>query len=242
MNPTPTEIPPIPQTPSSPPIPPPPAGGTPKFPLFPILAGILLMILVATGTFFLGKSQNNQNASIPSTPSPLPSEALAKEGTPDPTDNWETYINTKYKYQFKYPSDFKIFDESADRIYINNNLPADPNCQGGGCFLGTPRLSIYFEHLNNPGEDELNLDDYATARSTSIQQEATEPGIIKKIQKFGLDVRYAEGVTQGYSHNYFMKPSPNLSFSISAVFPSKEDVPKYESIAEKILSTFKFIE
>jgi len=110
MNPAPAEIPPIPQTPSSPPIPPPPAGGTPKFPLFPILAGILLMILVATGTFFLGKSQNRPNTlSNPSTSSsPTSSPTIPLSPTIDPTADWKTYNNTLNNFSFKYPPTWTI--------------------------------------------------------------------------------------------------------------------------------------
>ncbi|MBI2611115.1 hypothetical protein HYW54_00005, partial [Candidatus Gottesmanbacteria bacterium] len=81
-----------------------------------IIGSILFLLLFGTGAFFLGKSQNNQNASIPSTPSPLPSEALAKEGTPDPTANWKTYTSNQLNLSFKYPE-----DPNGTELEENNN-------------------------------------------------------------------------------------------------------------------------
>jgi hypothetical protein len=177
-------------------------------------------------------------------PVATPTLILSPEDTPllDETAGWKTYQNLKYDYQFRYPNDFKLVEESADKVYISNNLPPDPNCIGGGCNLGTPRLTIYFEHLDNPGEDAMSLDEYANSRRESLMVIADpRQGEIEKMQKFAFDVRFMEGPAEGYNHYYFMKPNPNLSFSIVANFPSKENVPEYEDAADQILSTFRFL-
>ena len=124
MNPTPTEIP---QFPSSPPIsahistsPPPPTGGPPKFPLFPILAGIILMIIVATGAFLLGKSQNPPSTSNPQPttynlpPSPSP--------TPDPTADWKIYTNTEYRFSVKHPPKLSFVEQKSDTSLLQINF------------------------------------------------------------------------------------------------------------------------
>lgn len=203
--------------------------------LAPIL--IILLIAVAIGGIYLVRDYNKSRlGDITFNTSVLPPSS----NPTDETVNWKTYTNSKYNYQFRYPNDFEITEESTDKVYISNNLPPDPSCKGGGCNLGTPRLSIYFEHLNNPGEDAMSLDEYANSRRTSLLRTNNDQSQIEKIQKFGLDARFVEGTTEGYNHNYFIKPNPNLSFSISVIFLSKVEVSKYEDTANQILSTFKF--
>jgi len=66
-----------------------------------ILLGILIIIAVAGGAYYLGTLKNKpqtQNPvvtsqTVPPSPSPIS----------DLTANWKTYINTAYGYQISYP-------------------------------------------------------------------------------------------------------------------------------------------
>ena len=69
-----------------------------------ILGGIL-GILVFAGAVFGAYKFGQRQIPFEPTPTPLPSEAPAKEG--DPTADWKTYKNEALGFQFKYPSDPK---------------------------------------------------------------------------------------------------------------------------------------
>src|SRR3989344_3038506 len=89
--------------------------------LFPILI-IFVLLAAATGTYLALNSKFQSKPATGITPTPLPTEASAKEG--DPTSNpdsiganWKTYTNTKCKFSLKYPEDkLKILFENLDNV------------------------------------------------------------------------------------------------------------------------------
>lgn len=72
-----------------------------KFKILSGIVGVLVFAGAVFGAYRFGQRQV-QPASKPA-PTPLPSEAPAKEG--DPTANWKTYTNTKYDYSIRYPEE-----------------------------------------------------------------------------------------------------------------------------------------
>ncbi|MFH1561424.1 MAG: hypothetical protein ABID04_02490 [Patescibacteria group bacterium] len=217
--------------------------------LFALLSFLFLIVFGLIGTFayqnYLLKKQVKElvresevaltevlqlipTGTIP-TPSPIP--------TIDPTTDWETYTNLVFNYSFKYPKDFKLSEETDDAVRVSNNLPPDPNCEGGGCNLETPRLTIYFEHFQ--GEDELSLDEFAQQRRNLLLGINNDQGAIQTLEKYGYEMRYFEGTTEGFQHNYYLKLNTDTNFVIAVVFSSREDAPKYTQLETQILSTFK---
>jgi len=86
-----------------------------KLPL--IIMGVLLVILVGAGTFFLGKksatSQTAQQVIITQAPSPtqtIDSKAIvpSSEVMQDETASWKTYNNSKIGYSFKAPTTWNV--------------------------------------------------------------------------------------------------------------------------------------
>jgi len=79
---------------------------TPKFPSSIIATFVLMVVVAALGGFLLGKSLAK--------PRPVPVPPIAKitptpevpipTSTTNPTANWKTYRNEKYRFEFKYPS------------------------------------------------------------------------------------------------------------------------------------------
>lgn len=82
----------------------------------PIAGVVLLVVVVAFGAYFLrakkDQSASNQIAlqavSSPATPKPSPSSETA---------NWNTYVNTKYKFTFKYPANANIVGDAENINY-----------------------------------------------------------------------------------------------------------------------------
>ena len=98
--------------------------------LLPLLMlGILTVIVIASGTYYLGKSSNKPQVQIPivtsgfvnSSPTTQPSTIS------DPTANWQIYTNNKLGYLLKYPLNWKLVecpkdcdDKSSDDIGITS--------------------------------------------------------------------------------------------------------------------------
>jgi hypothetical protein len=203
----------------------------------PILI-LILLVLVAGGAYYFG-TKNKTTPVIPiSTPvtSVQSSPSPAVQTVIDPVTGWKKYENPKYKYSFSFPSNFNLSAESVDHLSINNNLPPDPNCKVGGCFLGTQKLQIYFD---SSSQNYLSFDEYAKKQRDFALNINNDQSEIVQISKFGTKVKYFEGSTEGYNNNYLFNLN-DINFSITVVFPSKQDVPIYRSEADQILSTFQF--
>jgi len=87
----------------------------PKFSL--ILTGILLLALGGVGGFLLGRQSLQPKSTTTTQVTPLPSETPVEERvtetpsaipTLDPTAEWKTYENKKYKFSFSYPQSWQI--------------------------------------------------------------------------------------------------------------------------------------
>lgn len=73
-----------------------------------ILVGILIIISVAGGAYFLGKSSTPKPQPpkpVVQTPQPTPDASPVPTGTGE-TANWKTYTSIKYGYSIDYPADW----------------------------------------------------------------------------------------------------------------------------------------
>lgn len=88
-----------------------------KLPL--IIGGVVLLILIGVGIFFLGKNSSSQQTTQQVTISqvPLATQTIASEETLSPaaknneTSNWKTY--SRNRLTFKYPDDWSIQGQSV---------------------------------------------------------------------------------------------------------------------------------
>src|SRR3990167_8442319 len=99
--------------------PPPPSPAQPmnpksglksKWPI--IVIGLLILVLLPLGAYFL-LNENSKNQTVPTaTPTPFSSpKPTSESASPTPVDetaDWKTYTNTASGYSVKYPSDIYV--------------------------------------------------------------------------------------------------------------------------------------
>jgi hypothetical protein len=84
---------------------------SPKFSPPLIATFVLLLVLVGTIGFFLGKSLSQPKTSQPPisqvSPTPTPENPIPTP-TPDPTANWKTYTSDQFNFQIKHPENMEV--------------------------------------------------------------------------------------------------------------------------------------
>lgn len=134
---------------SGPPVPmPPPEKGKPKTILW-VGLGLLVLAVTGIGAYYLIFRETT------STPSPTPVSTQAPTSTPDPTANWETYINSEYKFSFKYPTDFSIEEMSVPtneyaQVIVNKDEVDEFTIKASMDYL--PADVVYFLDTASTGE------------------------------------------------------------------------------------------
>ncbi len=254
MNPAPDESPhtkPVENIPPQSSSPPTSSFPSPKKP-FIIIGCIIVFVFATASAFFLGKSQNSLNKSIPqisqiTSPSPIPTTDLYTESSPSATANWKTYTNTSNGYELSYPTGW-------DAIEVTS--PTDLNNRQKGEILGKGELqkvnffneqvgSCIIAVLQNPQNYDLEhwgenyrVEDASGGNLAKGIGNASIGGIAAK--RFSIFEFYHEDIATAAlykGHVYIFKYShtrgnPNYN----------EEQQKAEEICLRILSTFKFLD
>jgi hypothetical protein len=196
-----------------------------------ILAGIVILLLVAGGIFFLGRITAPKSEAPVTTSSPQPSP------TTDPNVNWKTYTNARYGFSFKYPENLSIRSDSRDDFIGFLEIPGVNNSQ-------KLIVSVY------PNPNNLNLQDFREdlrrMGSPSTENVTYQPTTINGYA--GLTERYERaclGICEDFkSGKYFMYHIKDdrviVSFSIQTDNPAG-NILEDEQWLDQILSTFKFL-
>lgn len=83
-----------------------------------VLIGILVMVAVAGGAYYLGRQTTPK-------PSPVPVISQTPQPSPSPVDetiNWKTYTNQKFGFNFNYPKDSNLELEVDTKNQLRLNL------------------------------------------------------------------------------------------------------------------------
>lgn len=172
-----------------------------------------------------------------------PSSNNINQETPFPeTINWKEYINTQYKYSFKYPSSYSIFKtptnnsdiNQADFIYINTISTSMIPLDGYGGFTIQAGLN------KNPTE---SLDQIISEPSQDVD---LVPGSRQKLSINGFS-GYSEliNVKGGYSFKYVHIYNGDQIVTLDIRSSGKNiNIPveqlKNFSVFEQMVNTFKF--
>ncbi len=100
---------------------------------------LVLVVAVAGGAYYLGKNSNKPQ---------ITETQQTTQPTPDPTANWKTYINTKYGYQLRYPSDVKVETSPEASVAFYRNEVSEQGTGGQGRCCGMTIYSRTYESVS----------------------------------------------------------------------------------------------
>ena len=194
-----------------------------------ILIGILIIAAVAGGAYYLGRSQPTTT----SQPFPTPSTSPVPNGTGE-TANWKTYTDSYFS--LKLPEEWKKENQTSNPIqfsnYDKNNMSM---AQQKGSYEGLLKLEIYRDSTTK------TLKDYV---------------IEEKYEKFNITGKEMESRWDETEINIDGQPAirvktDNPGFAIYVKNPKSQEIlsmgygldfDNHPSLADQILSTFKFID
>jgi hypothetical protein len=186
--------------------------------------GAFLGVLILAGAAF-GIYQYAQNQiPLEPTPTPLPSETSVKEG--DPTADWETYTNTKYRYSIRYSKESELFE-----VGETTSTPPD-EWQATGIRLDSLEIQL----LSYENKENLSSQDYAEKDAPNLNltnKMTTIAGGKSAYQYDYIDVRDREFPTR-------VVTVASNGYIIELVGINKTGQTEFK-VFDLILSTFKFL-
>lgn len=225
---------------------------------FKVLGGILVVLIFAGAVFGVYKLGQKQIQPTPQptptlmvTPIPTPTPSIIVTPivtpTPDPTANWKTYTNTKYRYQFKYPParKFKISltnPESSPLYVIRETVSS-------GYVDGWDVLIRAYEN-----SDELSLVDWLRFKrdSESLTLPADDVELVPNFMVTGVPAFkiWDDPFSKGREPGRCIQACPILdiyftykdkAYCVQLNYTREVDAGSQETFLQ-ILSTFRFLE
>lgn len=229
-------------------------------PVFIVLALLVLGIIVG-GAFYLGKQTNKPSTQSLSNINSITSTSPAITLTSDVTNNWKTYTNKQFEFEFKYPStylvndsNFKITNEVDSNFYSLEIIDSVYTTKGQ-----TPGISLraikttksvdqfikddFQKELNSWEELKKELQQYNDAPNPKIisTQDATN-GVIsaKKVER----VKASNAPNNEEIQYYFKKD--DVLYILSAHYGSNDEDSRKSGGMEKtyinkVFKTFAFL-
>ncbi|MBI2039583.1 hypothetical protein HYT18_00745 [Candidatus Microgenomates bacterium] len=193
-----------------------------------ILAGIVILVAIAGGIFWLGREtlprQDSSGQAVPesqapvTTPQPSPTDETAN---PDSIGaNWKTYTNNEFSFVIKHPSVLVMEEKDQSNISLVDKSK-DLAAEGAS--------PIYPSIFINIESSSLAVDEF-------IKSESLIVGEKKLFGQNEFTTAYSE--IGGRPHAYFIKKDPTI-ISITDQL-GHFDTEQYQF--NQILSTFKFID
>ena len=208
---------------------------------FIIVYAILVLVLVsAAGYFFLRSNlfTKNNTAEVRPTSQSSPSyQVPTLMKNEDIPENWKTYTSQKYNFEFKYPPEARLSDQSEGYVavsFMGEKQKASGRTQ-------TELFDGYaFNIADVTAGGYRDLDDFYAQKVSELKEICTKIGDPKETTISGR-----RAITQRLSclndYDSYYVLSNNTYFEISLFQVGEaEDLPNYTETVNKIFSTFKF--
>lgn len=196
-----------------------------------VILGIVLLLLVGVGSYFLGQQSVQPVASLPTptTPPAIP--------TPDETANWKTYINSENGYSIKFPND-KLIRIICPKEELTLSIRSSSETQDEIDASTCARDSLYpievFVSKQDKYPKEPESDEYFSVSKQNIVV-ANLPALKYKVTPTGKSCDCQTGLTPGIEVRLDYKGKTYV-FLLS----KEEEAKTLETEFNKMLTTFKF--
>lgn len=193
-----------------------------------ILAGIVLVLALAGGIFYLGRISAPKPQNV-ATSSPQPSPTLSPTTSPDPTANWKTYTDDQLGISFKYAPDYTVAERATEKVDYGQDNSFN---QRGAIFIGTKSNDQGFTMVVWENPDKLDVKTWWEINSTKLYG--------------GLNTKELKMITRNAGQNLVLTPEGDLPGQGNKYYMAFEDkVIEMRSTAGKeadstTLSTFRF--
>lgn len=195
-----------------------------------VVIGIFVIIVIADGAYFLGRSTSEpvqpEISQVIATLQPTSSPQVS----PDETANWKTHTNVNYSFQ--YPVDWKI-EEKENTVLLSKKVREEPTPAPYELLPSTVIISLSSKkNINN-----LNVENWAA-------NEVKERGLAG----FTPEIKYSTVAGQKalettlpsrYGENWIVFFYKDLIFTIYTE-PIANDGEFVDPVVDQILATFKF--
>jgi hypothetical protein len=206
-----------------------------------VLVVLGLLFIAVIGYLFFQNIQKDKEVSepIPSPTIPEKRPSPTSISQPDLTSEWNTYQNQKYNFQFKYPPESDLNEQSDEHVaasYMGEKQRAEGRTQ-------TELFDGYAFNVANVTEGGYgDLDDFFIQKVNQIKDVCTSISNPRETTVSGRRAITHKLTCLGDYDAYYVK-NKDQYFEISLLHVGDEaDLPTYTKTVNKIFSTFQFTE
>lgn len=211
-----------------------------------LITTLVLLFLATTGAAGYFVYQNYQLKQAPQPqPSLLPIATTSPAPTPNPTANWETYINEKYRYTIKYPPTLFVQGGPQQIFFIKKETTTAERMGYSDQLVeimvnkAIQRFESYYQAQDNKiveGYGDLKLRNYLIERFWAVEYGYDEKSKEKEIeeQKKAMESGASVGMIYFPRGIIINKDGTIIEISTNSYFG------EFKQTFDQILSTFKF--
>lgn len=209
----------------------------------PVIGIVLLLIIVITGSYYLGTQKNQSRPkSVQETMNYIPTPSSTPTSYPSPTpipsvetDNWKVYTNSS-EFAFKYPSDWAITPNTYKYDYVSLRSPDySVNTEGIETLDKGVELMIYTETTTEKSIDKKFEQDRFAGQIANSKTYTTVDG--QKAIQYDYSYENTQATDTIFIQN--LTDSVGMHYLIKLRYADSNAKSKYWSTYLSILKSFE---